>query len=135
MNAIIPLVLLLAGGLAVTRAEPEKASSTPPVKTEFSATNTVAPTNASAGSRPASKDQNLQNLGENAIRVESITKAPPSKTRSVLELFNPFAPAAPQPQSRWIERSAWGTTASKVGSSTPVEVRHEAQFSLIAVSR
>ena len=135
MKATIPLVLLLAGGLAVTRAEPEKVSSAPPAKTEFSATNTVAPTNASAGLRPGLKDQNLQNPGETALRVDSITKAPPSKTRSVLELFNPFAPAAPQPQTRWIERSAWSTTASRGSSSTPVEVRHEAQFSVVAVSR
>jgi len=135
MKATIPVILLLAGGLAVTRAEPEKVTSAPPAKTEFSATNTVAPTNAPVALRPSLKDQNLQGLGENALGADSITKAPPSKTRSVLELFNPFAPAAPQPQTRWIERSAWGTTASKVGSSTPVEVRHEAQFSLVAVSR
>jgi hypothetical protein len=135
MKATIPLVLLLTSGLAVTQAEPEKVSSAPPVKTEFSATNTLAPTNTTTGLRPASKEQDIHNLGENALRVESITKAPPSKTRSVLELFNPFAPAAPQPETRWIERSDWGTTASKVVSSTPVEVRHEARFGLVAVSR
>jgi hypothetical protein len=137
MKPPIGVALLLASGLLVVQAEPEKASASPtnagfvPVKISLSATSS---TNASAGSAGV-KEEKLQQQGESAVRSELITKAPPSKARGLLDLFNPFAPAPPQPQSRWIERNDWGTTASRAGSTTPVEVRHEARFGFVAASR
>jgi hypothetical protein len=137
MKTPIAVALLLASGLLVVQAELNKASESPTnaglaaVKISLS---TTATTNSSAGSDDV-KEQQLQNQGESAVRSELITKAPPSKARGVLELFNPFAPAPPQPQSRWIERTDWGTTASRAGSTTPVEVRHEARFGFVAASR
>jgi hypothetical protein len=137
MKTPIAVALLLASGLLVVQAELNKASESP-TNAGFAAVkislSTTAATNSSAGSEDV-KEQQLQNQGESAVRSELITKAPPSKARGVLELFNPFAPAPPQPKSRWIERTDWGTTASRAGSTTPVEVRHEARFGFVAASR
>jgi hypothetical protein len=136
MKTPIAVALLLASGLLVVQAELNKASESP-TNAGFAAVkislSTTAATNSSAGSEDV-KEQQLQNQGESAVRSELITKSSPSKARGVLELFNPFAPA-PQPQSRWIERTDWGTTASRAGSTTPVEVRHEARFGFVAASR
>lgn len=134
MKTTIAVALLLASGLVAVQAEPVKVS-VPSTNTESGAVkvsiSATSSTNASAGL----KEEALQNQGGSTSRPESITKAPPSKARGLLELFNPFAPTAPQPQSRWIERTDWGTKASRAGSMIPAEVRHEARFGFVAASR
>ena len=134
MKTPLGVALLLAWGLLATQAEPEKAKTTS-TNAELAVAKLPVANTSSTNSLAGLKEQKLQNQGGGAVPEQSLTKAPPSKARSFLELFNPFAPTAPQPQSRWIERSAWGTTASRAGSMTPVEVRHEAQFGIVAAGR
>lgn len=135
MKTIPLLVPLLGAVLMATAAEPPKTDSTAPT-TELSATKDSLPASPPVAALTMADRQSLQKVGERIALSGALTKAPPSKARTVGQLFNPLAPVQPQPQTRWLERTAWSTAASTAGArSGPVEKRHEPQFGVFVASK
>jgi len=134
MKTIPLLASLMGSALMVTGAEPA-ATNSPPVKTELSASKDL--NSAGQTSVPIVPDErSLQKVGERITLSGALTKAPPSKARTLGEMFNPFAPVEPQPKTPWVERAAWSTVAATApADAMPEEVRHESRFGVSIASR
>jgi len=134
MKTVLLLIPMVGLAMLASGAEPAttNSSAAKPAaeRTELSASKNST-TSAPATAPSMVDEQGMQKLGERLALSGALTKAPPSKARTLGELFNPFAPVPPQAESRWLERTAWSTAATAAaGSSTPVETRHESTFGL-----
>lgn len=135
MKTIAFLIPLLGAALGAMAAETATTNS-PATTTELSLTKDSTSTTAPAEALTATDGQTLQKVGERIAQSGAITKGPPSRARSIGELFNPFAPVEPKPQTRWLERTAWSTAAGlAAGSSTPEATRHEPHFGVVIASK
>jgi hypothetical protein len=134
------LLLPLAGAAFLATAgepvkEPVKEALKPEPITSEGMTLTV--TNRSSGATtnaPAVPDQEaVDQVAERIALSDAITVKPlrPAAQKAV-DLFNPFAPMEPAPDSRWLSRAPWGAAAvSAVKPPGPVETHHEARFGFV----
>ena len=135
MKTIHFLIPLLGAALVAAEAEPAKTNS-PATTTELSVEKKSTTDDTQAAMPAMAGEQKIQKSGERVALSGAITKAPPSRARTVGELFNPFAPDETKSETRWLERTAWSTAAiTATGSSTPAEMRHESRFGVVVASR
>jgi len=134
MKPILLATFALVSGLCVGQAgagETNSTSASRGTKSELTASNETKATN---GAATVSVDKSVPVSIQPTVPAEALTKAPPSKAKSVVALFNPFAPLPPEPRSSWRERTGWGGAADKTSSMTPEAVRHEAQFGMVVAN-
>jgi hypothetical protein len=127
----IALVIPLLGAVLVASAE-EPSTNT------ITAPATSLWTRADAGSDPSSNappasDLQATQAGERRDLSTAVTLKPPRPAGGpVLSLFNPLAPVAPEPTTRWAARAPWVAVAEKSGRApSAVEVRHEPRFGVM----
>jgi hypothetical protein len=97
---------------------------------------------ADAGSGPSStvspaSDMQATQAGDRRDLSAAFTlKQPRPAGGRMLSLFNPLAPEAPEPTTRWAACTPWIAVAEKSGRApSMVEVRHEPHFGAVLCSR
>jgi len=132
MKTILLATFALTTGLLALPAVASETNSAPAsteAKLELKATSPTEATNAPAAT--VAVEKTAPSGPDATMPPEVLTKAPPSKVRSVLALFNPFAPVEPEQKSTWRERTGWAGAADKSGLMTPEAVRHESEFGVV----
>lgn len=137
MKTILFLIPLTGAALLASAGEPVKTNApSTPTTTTFTVTKNTT-TDAKGAMLDATDKAYAARLGQQLARSGALTAKPTqSAGGKFLQSLNPFAPVEPTPETPWLSRAAWSTTAEKaVPNSTPVEVRHESHFGVVIATK
>jgi len=130
MKALLFIIPLAGAALLASAGEPAKTNAPSASATQSPAKESPM---APAGNLDAVDKAFTEKVAERIVNSEAITVKPlRSASRSVGQLFNPFAPLERAPDTTWLSRAPWSDAAeSAAKGSAPVEMRHEAQFGVM----
>ena len=135
MKPILLTTFVLVTGLSLVQADAGATNDTTSAagaKTELFATGQST---ATKGTGAVTLEKSVPTSVAIRTPAEVITKAPSTKAKRLLSLFDPFAPLPPEPKTPWRARAGWAEAADKNGSMTPEAVRHQAQFGVVVAGR